>query len=59
MPPFYLGGQMGTEYIYKICTACKGTGKIISRTPEEDCAVCKGKGKVLWGYVQDELEGEE
>ena len=59
---------MGTEYIYKICESCKGTGKKVSPSsfnlpPEEagtpDCGICKGVGKILWGYLQDELEGEE
>jgi hypothetical protein len=56
---------MPVEYIYKWCEVCKGTGKVISPssldTPggSPDCKVCSGLGKVLWGYLQDELEGGE
>lgn len=51
---------MAVEYIYKRCEQCKGIGKEIS--PQQgipDCLKCEGKGKTLWGYLQDELEGEE
>ncbi len=48
------------EYIYKQCEACQGTGKIISpQEGEPDCGKCQGVGKILWGNLQDELEGEE
>ena len=51
---------MGSEYIYKRCEQCRGTGKEISpRQGTPDCAKCDGMGKNLWGNVQDELEGEE
>ena len=51
---------MKMEYIYRICEQCKGTGKEISpQSGTPDCIKCNGAGKVLWGYIQDELEGEE
>ena len=58
---------MGKEYIYIICPACHGTGEWLippypsgSDEPDMgDCVTCGGIGKVLWGYLQDELEGEE
>ena len=54
---------MGTEYIYKICGYCGGDGKIQQThdgvLQEVDCTNCNGTGKHLWGYLQDELEGEE
>lgn len=51
---------MGIEYIYKRCDQCRGTGKEISpQVGTPDCNKCDGVGKILWGYVQDELEGGE
>jgi len=62
---------MGVNYIYQKCTYCGADGKIETPglgpvptpIPEgwgvSDCPKCGGVGKVLWGYLQDELEGEE
>jgi len=55
---------MPIQYIYKICHCTDGLAA--NPDPEDpgeyietECPVCKGTGKVLWGYLQDELEGEE
>jgi len=61
---------MGIDYIYKICGACGGTGdgqesvthdeggNKVTATPD-NCEQCDGTGKMLWGNIQNKLEGEE
>jgi len=64
---------MPIQYTYKICRHCVD-GYVSGHDPEYlpeppdeinhvhtqvMCPVCKGTGKVLWGYLLDELEGEE
>lgn len=60
---------MGTQYIYVICKPCGGDGVHPGSTLDEEghpvpgddktCTACYGLGKYLWGYIQDEIEGEE
>jgi len=60
---------MGTEYIYKICRTCKEEGVVeVAEQYDDDgvlipldpaCPRCDGNGKILWGYLHDELIGEE
>jgi hypothetical protein len=63
---------MATNYIYKTCVKCggSGSGQPVAIVDEfglttgeyetsDDCENCKGFGKVLWGTLEDEIFGEE
>jgi len=56
---------MATNYIYRNCGPCQGTGKQTQDAdngqPESeiDCPDCNGTGKRFWGEIRDELIGEE
>jgi len=42
--------------LYKICTSCNGTGKLVPMVEhgeEPDCPDCKGTGIVLSGYCTE------
>ncbi len=62
---------MATQYLYVICVTCGGDGEHPASTFDEngnpiesgmkECDKCEGEGegKILWGYLEDELLGEE
>ena len=42
--------------LYKVCSSCKGTGKLapmVEHGEEPDCSDCQGTGIVLSGYCTE------